>query len=388
MTTLLLKLFIKKHYGAAGESGMRTAIGKLAGMMGIVCNLLLTAGKLALGLAAGSVSIVADGINNLSDAASSVVTYLGFRLAQRPADKDHPFGHARYEYLAGLIVAALILLVGAELVKTSVTKIISPQQVAVSAVTAVLLAVSAGVKLWMMHFFRKLGRKTNSATLMAASVDSRNDVIATAAVLAGYMVNLLFDLNLDGIIGLAVALFVLYSGIGIIKDAISPLLGQRADRQLVEKITRLVLSHEKVLGIHDLLVHDYGPGQCYASAHVELSADEDALECHDIIDDIECDVLEELNVHFVIHYDPVMVDDEERREMFAFVSRILEDMDGQLSMHDFRVVRGSKRPKLVFDLSVPYSMQGEHRSIKQRIDEELRRSGKKYITVIRFDGEV
>ena len=385
MTNILLRLFIKNCEDTQNPA-VRSSIGKLAGLTGIVCNCLLTVLKLVIGLLVGSMAIIADGVNNLSDAASSLTTLLGFRMAQRPADKQHPYGHARYEYLSGLAVAALILLIGAELVKSSIAKIIKPEPIDISAATIALLAASVAVKLWMSGFYKTLGKKINSTALYATSVDSRNDVISTCAVLLGCLVNYLFGLNIDGCVGLAVAIFILYSSVGIAKDTISPLLGQQADDELVDKITELVLSHEKVLGVHDLLVHDYGPGRCYASAHVELSADEDPMACHDIIDDIECDVLEKMNVHFVIHYDPVVQNDAEQNEMRRTVGEIIRELNPAFSIHDFRIVRGSAQSKLVFDLGVPYSMIEKKKEIKERIDAALNERGKKYITIIRFDG--
>ena len=386
MTELLLRLFVK-DYRSTKSSAVHLSIGKLAGMTGIVCNVLLFLGKLAVGLIAGSVSIIADAVNNLSDAASSVVTLLGFRMAQQPADSDHPYGHARYEYLSGLVIAALIFLIGGDLAKTSFQKILSPAAVEFSAAVFIVLLVSICMKLWMSAFFRSLGRRIQSTTLEATSVDSRNDVIASLAVLAGCLTEYLFHINVDGYIGLFVAVFILYSGFGIARETVSPLLGKRASQELVERISQLVLSHDKVLGIHDLLVHDYGPGQCFASLHVELSADEDPLVCHDIIDDIECDVLEELNVHLVIHYDPVVQNDEEWNEMRSIVEEIIHELDPQLSMHDFRIARGAKQTKLVFDLAVPYSMTGQHKELKKKIDEALIKRKKEYITVIHFDGK-
>ncbi len=385
MTKILLRLFIK-NCEETQDPAVRSSIGKLAGLTGIVCNCLLTLGKIAAGLLVGSTAIVADGVNNMSDAASSVMTLLGFRMAQMPADKQHPYGHARYEYLSGLAVAALILLIGAELVKSSVKKIIHPEPIEISAATLAILAASIAVKLWMAGFYRTLGKTIGSPTLHAASADSRNDVAATCAVLAGCLVNYFFNVNIDGCIGLAVALFILHSGVGIAKDTYSPLLGQQAEKETVDKITELVLSHEKVLGIHDLLVHDYGPGRRYASAHVELSADEDPLACHDIIDDIECSVLEKMNVHLVIHYDPVVRDDAEQNEMRRTVGDIIRGLNPDFSIHDFRIVRGSTQSKLVFDLAVPYSMIEREKEIKEQIEAALNKKGKKYVTIIRFDG--
>lgn len=384
MTSLLLRLFVK-DYENTESVAVHSAIGRLAGFTGIICNLLLFLGKLTVGWLANSVSIIADAINNLSDASSSVVTLLGFKMAQQPADAEHPYGHARYEYLSGLVVAALILIIGFDLAKSSFQKILHPEAVEFSAATFIVLVLSIAVKLWMAGFFRSLGKRIHSTTLQATSVDSRNDVVASTAVLLGCAAGYFFHVNIDGIIGLAVAVFILYSGVDIARETISPLLGKQADPELIDRITQLVLSHEKILGIHDLLVHDYGPGQCFATVHAELSAEEDPLECHDIIDDIERDALEQMNVHLVIHYDPVVLNDEEWNTMREIMEEIIVKVDPKLSMHDFRVVRSSKKTKLMFDLAVPYSMRSRHREIKAQIDALLAERGKDYKTVISFD---
>ncbi len=386
MTKLLLRLFVK---GAQNpdDPAVRLAVGKLAGVVGILCNGLLCLGKVLVGTLSGSVAIVADGVNNLSDAASSVVTLLGFRMAQQPADADHPYGHARYEYISGLVVAALILVIGADLAQSSVEKILSPEPVDTAPVLFGVLIGSILVKLWMSRFFAGLGRHIQSTTLQATSVDSRNDVIASAAVLAGCLVEKFAHLTVDGYVGLAVAAFILWSGVGIARETISPLLGQGADRGLAEQLSALVLSHEKVLGLHDLLVHDYGPGQCFASVHVEMSAQEDPLVCHDIIDDIECQALEELHVHLVIHYDPVVEDDAEWNQMRQAVEASAAALSPRLSVHDFRLVRGAKGTKVVFDLAVPYDMAGQRPAIKARLEGAVAALRPDYLTVIRFDGK-
>lgn len=386
MTKLLLALFVK-NYPDGKNPQVRSAIGIMAGITGICCNVLLFVGKLICGLIAGSVSIIADAANNLSDAASSGITFLGFRLARRPADADHPYGHARYEYLSALVVSMVILLLGAELTRSAVGKIFHPQAPTFSWLTVGILVASIAVKLWLWRFYTALSRRIGSGVLAASGIDSRNDCIATLGVLAGFLAERIFSFPVDGWIGLAVALFILWSGIGIARQTVSSLLGQRADPELTEKISRLVLSHEKILGIHDLLVHDYGPGQCFASLHAELSAQEDPLTCHDIIDDIECDALHELNVHLVIHYDPVEVNDEERNQMQAQVEEIVQKIHPGLSVHDFRIVRGAKQTKLVFDLAVPYGVRRSHRQWKEDIDEKLQEKGISYGTVIRFDGK-
>lgn len=386
MTRLLLALFVK-NYPYGNDSRVRSAIGSLAGITGIACNILLFLGKLICGLMAGSVSILADAANNLSDAASSGITFLGFRLARRPADADHPYGHARYEYLSALMVSFVILLLGAELGRNAIMKIITPQAPVFSVLTVMILVCSIAVKLWLWRFYVNLGKRIGSGVLLATGIDSRNDCIATLGVLLGFLAERIFSFPVDGWIGLAVALFILWSGIGIARQTVSSLLGQRADPELTEKLSRLVLSHEKILGIHDLLVHDYGPGQCFASLHAELSAQEDPLACHDIIDDIECDALHELNVHLVIHYDPVEVNDEERNQMQLKVAEIAQKIHPGLSVHDFRIVRGAKQTKLVFDLAVPYGVRRSHRQLKEEIEEKLAQQGVFYATVIRFDGE-
>lgn len=386
MTKLLLCLFVKE-YENGNDITVRASVGKLAGITGIVCNCILFLGKLMAGILAGSVAIIADAVNNLSDASSSVVTLLGFRLAQMPADQDHPYGHARYEYLSGLMVAVLILVIGVELVKSSVGKIIYPEAVDFSVITVVILVCSVLMKLWMSKFFGFLGKQIDSLTLQATSVDSRNDVISTIAVLLGCLAGYLLDVNIDGYVGLAVAVFILYSGFHMVKETISPLLGEQADPELVEKIKVLVYSHGEVLNVHDLLVHDYGPGRCFASIHAELSARLDPMEVHDIIDKIECETLDELNVHLVIHYDPVLPDDDEWAEMRTVMGEILTEIAPEVSMHCFRMVGGAKQKNLVFDLMVPYDSSKPNWVLKQEIDRALMIREKHYGTVIRFDGK-
>lgn len=309
MTHYLLRRFVPGYQDPA-DPAVRSAIGKLAGITGVICNCLLFAVKLAVGLALGSVSVIADGVNNLTDTASSVVTLLGFWLARRPADREHPYGHARYEYLAGLLVAVLILFFGLEMGRSAILKILRPQPVEFSTLSGLLLLGAMGVKGWMARFFGKLGKYIDSAPLKAAAVDSRNDVAATLAVLAGFLSGALFRVDLDGIMGLLVAALILASGFTMAKETVSLLLGRQAAPELVEKITELVLAEEKVVGIHDLLVHDYGPGQCFASVHAQLEPEESAVACHNIIDTIERRALAELNVHLVIHFDPENDGDE------------------------------------------------------------------------------
>lgn len=386
MTEIILRLFIK-DYQNAESSCVRSSVGKLAGKVGIFCNFLLFSVKLIVGFMTKSVSIVADAINNLSDASSSLVTFIGFRLAQRPADEDHPYGHARYEYIAGLVVSALILLIGAEIVKSSVVKIFRPEAVEFPNASFVVLIFSVVLKLWMFRFYNSLGKRIDSTALMASSVDSRNDVITTIGVLIGCLAGRFFHWNIDAYVGLTVAVFILCSGVGVARETVSPLLGRQADKELVEQLSNSILSHEKILGIHDLLVHDYGPGQCFASVHAELNANEEPLACHDVIDAIERDVLEKFNVNMVIHYDPVMLDDDEWIELQSVVGKIIENISTELSMHDFRLIKGDEKTKIVFDLAVPYSMKVENDELKRSIDSALADLGKDYVTIINFDGK-
>lgn len=384
MTNFLLRIFVK-DYKNTEVPAVRSAIGSLAGITGIVCNLFLFVCKLFAGIISGTVSVVADSLNNLTDAASSLVTLLGFYLGKRPADADHPYGHARYEYISGLVVAAIILLIGVELAEGSIGRIFNPTPILETTVVMIVLLSSIAVKLWMSAFYCSVGKRIQSGVLKAASIDSRNDVLASGAVLFGCLIERGFSVNLDGYIGLAVALFIIWSGIGLARETISPLLGQRADQELVDKINAVILSSDKVLGLHDLLVHDYGPGQCFASVHVEINAEENPLDCHDVIDSIERKILEMLNVHLVIHYDPVVQNDTERQEMLDIITEIIGRLDDRLSVHDLRIVREKGETKLVFDLVVPYDKCNEHKVLKTAIDDALESCGKAYKTVVHFD---
>lgn len=384
MTNFLLRLFVRNSQNVE-DPKVRAAYGRLSGLVGIFCNVLLFVGKLSVGLLSGSVAIVADAVNNLSDAASCIVTLVGFKMASKPADADHPFGHARMEYLSGLAVAVMILLIGVELAKSSIEKILHPEPVLFSAGLVLVLVLSIGVKLWMSLFNRKLGRKIGSTALEATAADSRNDVIATAAVLAAAVVGKLTRLQIDGYAGLLVAAFILWSGIGLVKETVNPLLGENADPELRKIIIDEVRSSDKVLGFHDLMVHDYGPGQRFASIHVEMDNREDVLECHDIIDDIERRCLEEHHVHLVIHYDPVVTDDMELLHMRSLMQSALKEFDRRLSLHDFRMVRGPGHTNLIFDVMVPYDTLDKKSAIRDYLEEKLTGEPHKYYLVITFD---
>ena len=385
MTKLLLRLFVKNAEDTS-DSRVRAAIGSLSGWVGIACNLLLCLGKGIVGALTGSVSITADALNNLSDASGSIVTLIGFRVADKPADEHHPYGHARAEYLSGLAVAALILVIGLELVKTSAEKIFHPTAVEFSAVAAGVLVASIGVKLWMCLFNRKLSKMIGSTTLQATAADSRNDCVTTSAVLLAAVIEHFLDIRVDGFFGLGVAAFILYSGWNLAKDTVSPLLGETADPELRQKIVDYIDQQPKVLGYHDLMVHDYGPGQRFASIHVEMDHREDPLECHELIDDMERECLRSHNVHLVIHYDPVVTDDPALTALKEQVAALLRGQDERLRLHDFRMVQGKRHMNLVFDVALPTDLQGQEEAIQGAVEEALNTDGDRaYHVKITFD---
>ena len=384
MTQFLVRRCIR-NYQNTGDSAVREAYGRLAGLVGVACNVLLFAAKLTIGTLSGSVSITADAVNNLSDASGSIVTLIGFRLAAKPADDGHPFGHHRIEYLAGLAVAAMILLIGAELAKSSVVRILHPEPVEFSAALVAVLALSVLVKLWMAGFDRRLGRTIDSTTLLAAAADSRNDVITTAAVLLCAVLGRVTGLALDGFVGLLVALFILWSGVGIARDTINPLLGQATDEALVRQISGAITAHEGILGLHDLMVHDYGPGRRFASAHAEVDYHMGILDAHELLDDIEREVREQLHVDLVLHCDPIVTDDAESNALRARVMEFLTARDPRLSIHDFRMVRGTGHTNVIFDLVVPFDLVPQADAIRQELEQALRADGGKYYAIITID---
>ena len=385
MTKFLLKRFIPDYEDPESEH-VRSAVGSFSGSVGIGANLLLFLGKMLAGLLSGSVSILADALNNLSDASGSILTLLGFRLASKPADAHHPFGHARIEYLSGLAVSVMILFIGLELGKSAVEKMIHPVAVQVSPVTAGVLLASIGVKFWLYRLNTGLGAHIRSKTLLATAQDSRNDCIATAGVLAAALIESVFDLRVDGIVGLGVAAFILYSGWDLAKETVSPLLGESADPELRQKLVDYVQAHPKVLGYHDLMVHDYGPGRQYASLHVEMDYREEPLNCHEIIDSMERECLRSHGVHLVIHYDPVVTDDPALDALRERTAGLLQERDSRLTLHDFRMVPGRKHMNLVFDVALPSDLRGEQQQIAQRVEAVLNREEPlRYHVKITFD---
>ena len=384
MTKLLIRLFVKDPDKTSVQG--RAQVGRLSGAVGIVCNALLFGAKILVGTLSGSLAITADAMNNLMDASSSVVTLVGFKLAERPADEDHPYGHARFEYLSGLTVAALILLVGVELAKSSLDKILHPSAVDMSAVTVGVLVGSIALKFWLSRFNTKLGKLIGSGTLEATAADSRNDCIATGAVLLSALLQMFTPWRLDGWFGMAVALFILYSGVGLARETISPLLGEAASPELRKLIAETVAAHPKVLGFHDLMVHDYGPGQRFGSLHVEMDSREEPLLCHDIIDDLERECLQKHNVHLVIHYDPIVTGDEILERRCTQVTQILLAYDSRLSIHDFRMVPGPGHTNLIFDVALPQDLLGKKKDILAWLEKGLEALGEgQFYPVVTFD---
>ena len=385
MTEWILKLFVKDYKNAERPS-VRSAIGKTAGGVAIGVNVLLSLLKILAGafLLGGSVSVIADGVNNLSDAASGLISLLGFKLAEKPADAEHPYGHGRYEYLSGLMVALLILVIGVELLKSSVVKIFSPGKTGFSLIALSILLFSILGKLWLMYFNRNLSLRIHSETLRATSADSRNDVITTLSVLIAALISRFTGFDLDGYIGAAVALFILYSGYGLVKSTIDPLLGKAPDQSFIDHIEQKVLSYEGVLGTHDLMVHDYGPGRQFASIHVEISADIDALKGHELIDRIEQDFKKE-GLSVVIHYDPICNSDSELGEFRLWLEQEVKKIDPSLSIHDIRMVPCATHTNLIFDCVVPSSSQKSDRQVKEELTTIIRDSYPAYLPIIHID---
>ena len=367
-----------------GDPKVRFAYGRLAGIVGIVCNLLLCGFKLLAGILAGSLAMIADAFNNLSDAGSAIVTLIGFKLAGAPPDKDHPFGHGRMEYLSAMGVAVLIILAGFELATSAIDKMIHPAAPSFSLISTIILAVSILVKLWMALFNRRIGKKIRSDALCAAGLDSRNDVICTGGVLVSSLLNLVLDFSIDGYVGMAVALFVIWSGFTVIRDTVSPLLGQAPDPELVQNIQQTVLAHEGVVGIHDLIVHDYGPGRVMVSLHAEVPVDQSISKSHDIIDNIEMELQEKFNILSCIHMDPIDSDNPETQRLKALAIRLMNEVDESLTLHDFRVVTGDSHTNLLFDLVVPHGY-ADRQAAASRLQDAIHAHDPKLFAVIKVE---
>lgn len=384
MTGFLVKRFVK-DYEAVQKPEVRAAYGKLSGLVGIFCNVILFGVKFLLGTLTASVAVTADAVNNLSDASSGIISLLGFKMASRPADEEHPYGHARYEYLAGLTVTVMILVIGIELLKSSVLKVLHPEPVEFRVVSVVVLAAAIVVKLWMALFNRNLGKEINSQTLLTTAADSRNDVISTGAVLLAAVLSRISGVELDGYMGILVALFILYSGLGLIRETLDPLLGKAPDAGLVEEIQQKIMTYPGVLGTHDLMIHDYGPGRQFASVHVEVAAEEDVIKSHDVIDNIERDFYKEMNLHLVVHMDPVVTGDAAVGDLRRWLSLEVKKVNPELTIHDLRFVQGTTHSNLIFDCLVPRGIAQSDAEIKRAIAELVKETYPNYYCVITID---
>ena len=384
MIRLLSRWFIPDRDNVSSPA-VRRAYGTLCGAVGIALNILLFIGKFFAGQLSGSIAVTADAFNNLSDAGSSAVTLLGFRLAGRKPDPEHPFGHGRMEYISGLAVAGLILLMGVELGKSSLKKILSPEEIVSSPLVLAILAVSVAVKLYMFYYNRSIGKKIKSAAMSATATDSLSDAVSTTAVLIATLVGQFTGLNIDGWVGLLVALFILFSAYKAAKETLSPLLGQTPDPEFVDRIEQIVLSYPEVLNIHDLIVHDYGPGRVMISLHAEVSADGDLLQLHDVIDNAEHRLKKELGCMAVIHMDPIITNDAHTDALRMAVAEKVKTIDPRLTIHDFRTVSGPTHTNLIFDVVVPYDVKLTADEVRRRIGALVKELDENYFAVVQVD---
>lgn len=384
MVSLLARWLIR-DWESVHTPSVRRAYGVLCGAVGILLNALLFAGKLFAGTLSGSIAITADAFNNLSDAASSLITLIGFRMAGQKPDPEHPFGHGRIEYISGFIVSMAILLMGFELLSSSVQKIVSPEPVSFSPLAAGILVASIAVKLYMCFYNRRVGKKIDSAAMRATAMDSLSDSVATAVVLVAMLVGHWTNLMIDGWCGLLVALFILYAGVNAAKETIGPLLGQPPTREFVEQIEQYVLSYDSVVGLHDLIVHNYGPGRTMISLHAEVPVTADILEMHDMIDNIEHGLRERMGCEAVIHMDPVVLDDERLSALRETVRGLAAEIDPVITIHDFRMVSGPTHTNLIFDAVVPYKFRLSDEEVRRQLSERIRALDGNYYAVIDID---
>lgn len=385
MTDFLVRTFVKNHQNTA-DNKVRLAYGNLASVVSILCNVLLCCGKLLAGTVFGSIAVFADGLNNLSDASSNVIGLIGFKLGSAPADSKHPYGHARYEYIATLAVSIMIMVIGIELLKESVDKLLHPEMVAFSWLTVAVLAASILVKLWMSLFNKQLGTAIDSDVLLATAADSRNDVISTGAVLVSLIITTITKWTwVDGLMGLGVACFILYSGFGLVRETLSTLLGEAPEPDLVKHIEDTVMSYPGVMGIHDLMVHDYGPGRRFAVLHLEMPAEVNVLESHDLIDNIEHDFFVHDNLLVTIHYDPIVTTDPHVAELRELMAQAAKGVDPAFTIHDLRIVPGKTHTNVVFDCVVPPENKLPHAEIRERMQAKLSARYPDHICVVKVE---
>lgn len=384
MTKMLVKMFIKDPDNVK-DAKVREKYGILGGAVGIVCNIILAISKFLVGTFTNSISITADAVNNLSDAGSSIVTVFGFKAASKPADDEHPFGHGRLEYICALIVSFLVLMMGYELIRSSIDKIINPAPLKFSWPAVAVLILSICVKLWMAFFNKSLGKRINSPAMTAVVADSLSDTAATSVSMISLICAAFTDIPLDGYMGIIVALFIFASGIGILKDTVGPLLGESPSPELVKDFQNKIMSYDGVVGVHDIIIHNYGPNRTFASAHAEVPADADIMKSHDTIDLIERDIYREFGIFTVIHLDPIVTDDENVLKLKEEVTEIVKGIDDRFSIHDFRVVTGPTHTNIVFDLVKPHKFQMKDTQLKNLIEEQVKKLDERYFIVITFE---
>ncbi len=385
MTDILVRLFIK-DYTNTENAKVRTSYGVLASLVGIACNVLLFATKIIAGMMINSISVMADAFNNLSDAASSIISFIGVKLAERPADKEHPFGHGRFEYISALAVSFIILQVGFSLLQSAFQKILHPQELIFRPILVVVLVLSVLVKIWLSLFNHKLGKRIKSSVMLATAADSKNDVLVTAATIISTVIVGLTGINIDGYIGLLVSIFVMLAGVRIAKDTLEPLLGQAIERDVYKRITDMVESYEGIYGTHDLIIHNYGPSHHMATIHAEVPNTVSLELAHETIDQIERDVLEKLDIFLVIHMDPIEVNDTAVLEKKRVVLDVMKRLEPKADIHDFRVVNGEHQINLIFDLVIPYSYsKTEEQKLLSKFVEEIRQQDARYQCIITVD---
>ena len=384
MQKILVKLFIR-DYENTSNLKVREAYGTLGSITGVVVNIILAIIKYVAGILSGSISVTADAINNLSDAGSSIISLVGVKLSAMPADKDHPYGHGRVEYISALGVSFFVLLMGIELFKSSVDKIINPVPVKFNWIALIILIVSILMKLWLGFFNKKLGEKINSAPMIAVMKDSFSDCLATTVALVAIVVSAFSDINIDGYLGIIVAGFIFLAGFNILKDTMADLLGKPADKEFTKKIENKMLSYDKIVGVHDMIVHDYGPGRTFASAHAEVSSKDDIMEIHDVIDLAERDIFNEFGLVISIHTDPIVTDDERINSLKDMTNGIISEISHEMSIHDFRVVDGPTHTNLIFDLIVPHKYHLSNNQIIKVIEDKLSKIDERYFVVITIE---
>ena len=384
MTNFLIRLFVKNK-DSIQHPETRKQYGTLAGITGILCNLFLFSSKLFAGWISNSISITADAFNNLSDAGSSIMTLIGFRMAGKPADPNHPYGHGRIEYISGLLVAIVIVLMGFELLMSSIDKILHPNPMTFEFVTIMILLLSIAIKFWMASFHMKLSKMLKSTSMKATAIDCLSDCIATGSVLAGVFFSYITDYNLDGYFGIVVSCFILFAGYNAAKDTIAPLLGQTPDPEFVNQLEKMLSSKDELIGFHDLIIHDYGPGRTMVTVHGEVPYPIDIMYAHDMIDELEMEIKKQLGCNISIHMDPVIIDDEETNELRAYCEKIVAGIDRHFSLHDFRMTKGKKKSKLIFDVEVPLDHKITRNELIGEINRELVKQYPDCYAVIEID---